>query len=159
MPNRQNILDTIEDLKRQLAQCDCHDESRFFVPKEDEDYFYIASVGGNDTDVDMSANYDGDKFTAFHSREVAEQHSEAFQTLLALRAAKGVVPMKHGVWQFLIEAREDGNRIEVRKRRDGGVKQSRCFSPAFENEQDASAAIESIGKDKIIHAMKVLAWG
>ena len=83
----------------------------------------------------------------------------AFDVMTELRAQPGVVKMKHGVWQFLIEARGDGSRLEIRKRRDGGVKQSRCFSPAFESERDASRAIDAVGSGRIIEAQKALAWG
>lgn len=159
MPNKQEILDTIARLQAQLQDCDCHGDSPVFVPQEDEDYHFITNLGeeyiGRDYD---NANEDRTQ-ASFSTADHAEQHGKALRTLLLLRAQKGVVPMKHGAWQYLVEARGDGNQIEVRKRRDAGVKLSRSFSPAFETEEQARRAIDTVGKGNILAAMKVLAWG
>lgn len=86
----------------------------------------------------------------------------AYDVLESLREQPGVQPLKHGVWQYLIEGKTDdarigGVRLEVRKRRDRSVKLSRAFSPAFETEAQALAAISAVGEQEILTAMKALA--
>lgn len=153
MPTKNEILRQIEALRTSLAHCSCDDESPVIHGGE---YFYIAAVGGLGQSI--SGGSASTNPAGFRTRQTAEAHQEAFAVFLALRTQKGVVPMEHGVWQYLIEGFGDGSRLEVRKRRDGGVKQSRCFSPAFETESQARDAIRAVGTDKIIKAMKTFAW-
>lgn len=153
---KQEILAQIEALKTALVDCDCGDESP--VVAGSREYFYIQGVGGVSHGYNISTGQGIDNKAGFRTRDDAAAHSKAFQTLLTLRAQTGVVPVEHGVWQYLIEARGDGSRLEVRKRRDAGVKQSRCFSPAFETESQARSAIGNVGSNAILNAMKTLSW-
>lgn len=158
---KEQILEQIEALKAALATCDCSDESPVFVPKSRQEYYYIDGLGTKDAEVcgADASSFRTEGLPAFRSEAIATDYAKAFETLLKLRAQKGVVPMVHGTWQYLIEGFSDGNSLQICKRRDAGVKQSRSFSPAFENESDANAALSAVGKDNIIKAMKVLAWG
>jgi hypothetical protein len=160
MGMKEKLTAQLAAIQEQLAHCSCDDDSPIFVPKRDDNFFSVDDVGNvsGSTYLENTA-YENGNDPAFRTEEDAEAHAEAFDVLLELRAQKGVVPMKHGTWQYLVEARGDGSRLEVRKRRDAGVKQSRCFSPAFETEAQANAAINAVGRDNIIKAMKVLAWG
>ena len=160
MSIKAELTKKLAELQAQLARCTCDDDAPVFFPKEDDEFSSINGLGhveGHETDTDTA--YSTSDKASFRTEDDASDHAEAFATLLKLRAQPGVVPMKHGTWQYLVEARGDGSRLEVRKRRDAGVKQSRCFSPAFETEAQANAAINNIGRDAIIKAMKVLAWG
>lgn len=84
----------------------------------------------------------------------------AFDVVEQLREQPGVQALKHGVWQYLIEAKtadsNGGVRLEVLKRRDRSVKLSRSFSPAFDTEANAKAAINAVGEATILAAMKAL---
>lgn len=153
---KHEILAQIEALKTALVDCDCGHESP--VVADAREYFYIQGIGGVNHGLCVVEGSSRGNEGGFRTRESAKAHQAAFQTLLKLRAQSGVVPLEHGVWQFLIEARGDGSRLEIRKRRDGGVKQSRSFSPVFESERAAARAIDAVGKDAILKAMKTLSW-
>lgn len=162
--SKEELLRKLAEIQAELAHCDCGgNESPVFIPtEEEEDSFYIDGIGSQEGSVinnlDYSSAYIAHRPT-FRHRENAASYASAFETMIALRAAKGVVPMVHGAWQYLIEGYQEGGTLQIRKRRDAGVKQSRCFSPVFETEGDAQAAIARVGSDRIIRAMKVLAWG
>lgn len=162
MTSKAELQARLAELTKLIAECECGEDSAIFRPKSGERYHYLSGeLGGARHGEYFSPREGGVSYErpAFRTRDHAQAYAEALAVMVDLRAAKGVVAAKHGEWQYMIEAKTEGSglRLEVRKRRDRSVKFSRSFSPTFANENDAQAAIQSVGGDRILKAMKTLA--
>ena len=89
--------------------------------------------------------------------EGAGHWQEAFNVILELRACEGVVEAVALEHQYMIGADQYGERTYIDTVDNLNIKLGKCFSPVFGRQKNATAAIDKVGEDRILQAMKTLA--
>lgn len=160
--NKEEALKRLAELKAKTAELEAIINkpdtpiNPVFVPALSEEWAFIShntqrGMYGYTT----SARYPT-AAAAFRTLEAARAYGEAFQVMLELRAQPGVVQYKLGDAQNLILYSSKPNALYV-SCIVTDIKFDR-FSPSFDNIFDAQEAIKVVGEDRIIKAMKTLAW-
>lgn len=86
----------------------------------------------------------------FQSKALASAYAEAFETFLALRHCEGTEAVAHEKTQFTIEPAEARNPSLMVDSWVGLGCKMRRISPMFATREDAQAAIDKLGADRIL---------
>lgn len=92
---------------------------------------------------------------SFNDELIAQAYAEAFNTMLALRKCEGSEAIKDNKEQWNISVTKDTKNLEVLLYLSHYVK-SDNIAPMFSTKEYAQAAIDKVGKDKIIKMFNTL---
>ena len=165
------LKDRIEKLKKELAEVKRlalkEQECPVFVPGRNEDYYRLSAPTGKDGE-DIISGYPHTCRASsyipgpvFRTKEAAEAFAEAFRVMLELRAQPGVVK-----WCGSGQRRHTlmvgrGEQVVPYLGCDNGTAcdaDRGLFAPWYATKADAEAAIKAVGEERIIKAIKTLAW-
>lgn len=91
----------------------------------------------------------------FESEAIAQAYAEAFNTMLELRKCEGSEAAKEGIGQYTLVPSKCKTYLVIHNFHDQDVKLFQ-ISPAFTSAKYAQAAIDKVGKEKIIKMFNTL---
>ncbi len=149
----------IAEVKRLLAAGDITDNP-VFVPREGDTYYDVHQEFRPEcqwswrTEKTTGASDGHSRRPHFRSEQAAQAFADAFAVMLALRVQPGVVPLTTEA-QAIIQWHQGNLLVSMLSSRN--LKES-YVSPCFATREAAEAAMKKVGPERILKAMKTLAW-
>lgn len=159
--NREEMQQRLESIENEAAKIrHALAEKEWVCPVFDAPFNTTFLVGQMDSGTMSTRKHEPNTMyptnPAFRDEQSASAFAEAFQVMLELRACEGVVPAKHNKWLW-VAVTESGD-IRACLTPNFGSMLAGCFAPCFDTKEHAQAAINKVGEDRILRAIKTLVF-
>lgn len=96
--------------------------------------------------------------SAYIKLKLEKEQAAAFQVMMELRQQPGIVRADTVTLQWVLYVATDCDKVYAARRRKLSAKYTYCFSPCFATQEDCEVAIKAVGEERILTAMRALAW-